>query len=240
MTENNAPQFCPTCGKFLSDFKTRQRVAKFASDGLDVAHLAESVSFEPMQEAEPRVILISTMSGPVLAATACCISIWAGVIAAFEADLINGPLTSLIIIGSFAAFVVLTGSNPSILPAKRIEIEPDLVAEAPDDFEPDMDEVTRPYPHSIQIRFYEPPLRPSGVPVSWESICYACRRALAGRPFSEREIAGPKGAKISGPDFRILADDFKRRGYTKMNPDRTTYFTPRGGDQVKKLAQLPY
>lgn len=239
---DNTPQFCPTCGKFMSDYKTRQRVAKFASDGVDVAHLAESVAFEPLQDAEPRVILISTISGPVKVALAFCVPIMLGSAVAFQYGTISGPLASLAIVGSFSAFVLMLGGNPNVIEstAKRIEIQPDHVAEAPADFEPDMDEVTRPHPNSMSIRFYEPPMRPSGVPVSWESICYASRQTLNGRPFSEREIAGPKGAKISGPDFRILAGDFLRRGYTERSPDGVTGFTPRGAIQVKKLAALPY
>lgn len=243
MEENNTPQFCPTCGKFMSDYKTRQRVAKFASAGVDVANLAESVAFEPMQEQEPHVILISTISGPVKVALALCVPIMAGSATAFQYGAISGPLASMIMIGSFSALMLWLGGNPNVLQstAKRIEIQPDHVSEVPADFEPNVDEVTSPNPHnSMSIRFYEPPIRPSGVPVSWESICYASRQTLNGRPFSEREISGPKGAKISGPDFRILAHDFKRRGYTKTNPDKSTYFTPRGCDQVKKLAQLPY
>jgi hypothetical protein len=242
MAENNVPQFCPTCSRFIPDHKTRLLVAKFASEGIDVSHLAESVTFEPMQEQEPRIILISTISGPVKIALAFCVPIMLGSAVAFQYGTISGPLASLAIVGSFSAFVLMLGGNPSVLrgTAIPIEIQPSQVAEAPADFEPDMDEVTRPYPNSMSIRFYEPPIRPSGVPVSWESICYACRRTLAGRPFSEREISGPKGAKISGPDFRILAGDFLRRGYTERSPDGVTGFTPRGAIQVKKLAQLPY
>jgi hypothetical protein len=226
----------------MSDYKTRQRVAKFASDGVDVAQLAESVTFEPMQEQEPRVIFISPLSGPVLASTAICMSAWAGSIVAYQKAMIDGPMFTLIVMGSFIAMVIVTGRHPELFKgsAKRIEIQPAQVAAVPADFEPDMDEVTRPHPHSMTIRFYEPPIRPSGVPVSWESICYACRQTLNGRPFSEREIAGPKGARISGPDFRILAGDFLRRGYTERSADGVTGFTPRGGIQVKKLAQLPY
>lgn len=242
MAENNMPQFCPTCGQFMSDYKMRQRVAKFASAGVDVANLAESVAFDPAQEVEPHVILISTISGPVKVALAMCLPIMAGSATAFQYGAISGPLASMIMIGSFSALMLWLGGNPSVLQstAKRIEIQPDQIAEAPADFEPNVDEVTRPHPNSMSIRFYEPPIRPSGVPVSWESICYSCRRALAGRPFSEREISGPKGAKISGPDFRILAGDFLRRGYTERSPDGVTGFTPRGQVQVKKLAQLPY
>jgi hypothetical protein len=239
---DNIPRCCPTCGREIADYKTRLRVAKFASEGIDVSHLAESVSFEPAQETEPHVILISTISGPIKVALALCVPIMAGSATAFQYGAISGPLASIIMIGSFSALMLWLGGNPNVLQgtAKRIEIQPAQVAEAPVEFEPDMDEVTRPYPHSMTIRFYEPPLRPSGVPVSWESICYACRQALNGRPFSEREIAGPKGAKISGPDFRILAADFLRRRYTERSPDGKTGFTDRGRIQVKKLAVLPY
>jgi hypothetical protein len=171
-------------------------------------------------------------------------SVWMLSVVAYQMHVIDGPLFTLIVMGSFIAMTVVTGRHPNLFnsSAKIVEVKPDpQPTDEPEPYEPpDMDEVTRPYPHSMSIRFYEPPIRPSGVPVSWESICYACRRALAGRPFSEREIAGPKGAKISGPDFRLLSADFLRRGYTERAPDGKTGFTERGRIQVKKLAELPY
>lgn len=240
---DNLGRFCPTCGQFMADYKTRQRVAKFAAEGLDIAGLAESVSFEPaMQEAEPNVILISTISGPVKVALALCVPVMVGSAVAFQYGAISGPLASMVIVGSFSAFVLMLGGNPNVIhgTAKEIEIEPAHVKSFEPELEPNVDEITRPGPHSISIRFYEPPMRPSGEPVPWEGICYACRRALNGRPFSERSIAGPRDAKISGPDFRLLAADFRRRGYTQLNPDRSTGFTPRGRTQIQKLASLPY
>lgn len=243
MTEQTNPHFCPTCGQFISDYKTRARVAKFASEGIDTASLIDSVMIEPTLP--ERVILVNPLSGPVKVAVALCLPVLFGSAAAFQYGAISGPLASALMIGSFSTFLLMLGNDPRIVSgeAKSIEIpraapvQPDVTDDEP---APEADEVTQPYKNSLTIRFYEPPLRPSGEPVPWPSICYACRAALAGTPFSERQISGKAGSKISGPDFRILADDFRRRGYTVLQPDRKTAFTDRGEVQVKKLASLPY
>lgn len=238
--EEHSPQFCPTCGRFIPDRATRRRVAKFAADGIDLGHLAESVTFDPMAEPEPRVILISTINGPVKITLAACIPVMVGSAVAFQYGVISGPLASMLMIGSFSAFLLMLGGNPKVLQstASAVEVAPAQPVDEP--VVPNADEVTLPHPHSMQIRFYEPPIRPSGIPVPWEGICYACREALNGRPFSIREIACRKGSRISEPDFRLLAADFRRRGYTEMAPNGKTGFTERGRTQVVKISQLPY
>jgi hypothetical protein len=228
----------------MADFKTRKRVSQFASEGIDAAYLVDSVMVEPT--APERIIFINPLNGPVKVAVALCLPIVFGSAAAYQYGVMSGPLASALMIGSFSAFILMLGNDPRIVSseAKQIEIPsaapvtPVVASDEPD--APSADEVSQPFKNSLTIRFYEPPLRPSGESVPWAAICYACRAALNGTPFSERQISGKAGAKISGPDFRILADDFRRRGYTVMQPDRKTAFTDRGEVQVKKLASLPY
>jgi len=235
MSNEQAPQFCPTCGKFISDYKTRKRVMQFATDGVDVAHLADAVV---AAETEPRVMLINPFSGPVKVAIALWIPFSLVPATLYQYHMIDGVLASFLLVGGFAVFAFLFGSNPHIVQAEAKPAEPP--PESADESEPDAALVEHPFPHSVSIRFYEPPLRPGKdkVPVPWESIADVCRKALAGVPFSEREMTAR--AKISGPDFRLLAADFRRRGYSELQPDKTTLFTERGSVQVGKLASLPY
>jgi hypothetical protein len=235
MSNEQAPQFCPTCGKFISDWKTRKRVMQFAAEGVDVAHLADAVITE---EARPRAIYIVSFAGAIkfsfvliLAAT-----FFLGLL--YKSNALSEVFWAYTVIILFSLLALVLGSDPQAVwnDAKPAEPQP----EPADESEPDATLVEHPFPHSVSIRFYEPPLRPGKdkVPVPWESIADVCRKALAGVPFSEREMTAK--AKISGPDFRLLASDFRRRGYSELQSDKTTLFTERGSVQVGKLARLPY
>lgn len=223
------------------------------ADGIANSALMESVALETTvataDEPQIQVTLINPLSGPVAAGLALSMVGLLGSPIAFQFGLINGPLSSLLMVGSFCAGVFICGSNPRIIGTTAKQIDAPQVApvlhserDADDDDDPqaNADEVTKPAKNSLQIRFYDPPLRSSGLPVPWESICYACRQVLNNVPFSERAIAGPKGAKISGPDFRIFSKQFIDRGYADRLPDGKTIFTERGQRLIRKLAELPY
>jgi hypothetical protein len=211
---------------------------------MDTAHLAEAVTVEAVMS-QAQVIVINPLSGPVKVALAAFLPVLFGSAAAYQYGAISGPLASLLMIGSFSALVIIFGNDPRVIQneARTVEIQPAVVIEPIQEDEsegtPQADEVSKPFKNSLQIRFYEPPRRESGVSVSWEAVCYVCREALNGRAFSERAMA-VKGAPISGADFRLLSSDFRRRGYTVLQPGGKTAFTDRGETQVKKLSALPY
>lgn len=241
---------CVACGREIPDWKTRERVYRFMADGIANSVLMESVALETTvataDEPQIQVTLINPLSGPILAALGLCTPVLLGSAAAFQYGAINGPLATLLMIGSFSALVIVCGSNPRIIGTTARQVEPQVAlaqcGTTTDDNEAqeNADEVIKPARNSLQIRFYDPPLRPSGVAVPWESICFAARQVLNNVSFSELAIAGQKGAKISGPDFRILSQQFIDRGYTDRLPDKKTIFTERGQRLVRKLAELPY